>query len=185
MRLEPSPNFDATSFFRGVYWHQMWELFPGVKTPGRSGVAEIMKWCQVPERLDGRHVLDIGAWNGCASFECERRGAAKVVALSLEDPEITGFYRLKEALASTRTNYVRGTIYDLDPRKLGTFDVVLCFGVIYHLRYPLLGMDNLRRIAAGDLYLETYVIDNALVGERRQKIPLGSIDPRLAGARLM
>lgn len=31
--------------------------------------------------LKGKSVLDIGAWDGFYSFECERRGAAKVVAL--------------------------------------------------------------------------------------------------------
>ena len=35
----------------------------------------------MPEDLTGKRVLDIGAWNGCLSFECERRGAREVIAL--------------------------------------------------------------------------------------------------------
>jgi tRNA (mo5U34)-methyltransferase len=113
-------------------------------------------------------VLDVGAWNGCVSFECERRGAAEVVALSLEDPATTGFDRLSSVLEVARTRYVRGTIYDLNPDRLGLFDLVICFGVIYHLRYPVLGIDNLRRVANGDLYLETHISD-AELGDAAQK----------------
>jgi hypothetical protein len=35
----------------------------------------------MPERLDDRSVLDIGAWDGFFSFEAERRGAARVEVL--------------------------------------------------------------------------------------------------------
>jgi tRNA (mo5U34)-methyltransferase len=164
MRTIAPRTFDPSKLSDGsIYWHQGWDIFPGVSTPGRSLVAEIAKWIELPERLDGKRVLDVGAWNGCMSLECERRGAVEVTALSLEHPEATGFTWLKDLVESERTSYVRGTIYDLDPARLGTFDIVLCFGVIYHLRYPILGMDNLRRVTTGELYLETHVIDTEAV----------------------
>ena len=36
---------------------------------------------QIPEDLTGWTVLDIGAWHGFFSFECERRGADRVLAV--------------------------------------------------------------------------------------------------------
>lgn len=125
-----------------------------------------------PADLTGKRVLDIGAWNGCASFECERRGAREVVALSLEHPD-SGFNQLKDVLQSERSRFVRGSIYNLDAGELGKFDVVLCFGVLYHLRYPMLGIDNLRRVASGALFVESHVLDNCLLregGKRRYKL---------------
>ncbi|HEV3023628.1 MAG TPA: hypothetical protein VGX76_14235, partial [Pirellulales bacterium] len=71
-------------------------------------------------------------------------------------------------LGSTRTQYQLGSIYDLDPARIGVFDVVLCCGVLYHLRYPLLGIDNLRRVCRGELYLETHLADLALGAIRRR-----------------
>jgi tRNA (mo5U34)-methyltransferase len=179
MRSSPPADLDLSPLTSGkFYWHQGWEIFPGVMTPGRSSVTAIMDGCHVPGRLDGKRVLDVGAWNGCASFECERRGSSEVVALSLEDPQTTGFDWLKSVLEAERTRYVRRSIYDLDPRYLGTFDIVLCFGVVYHLRYPILGLDNLRRVAAGDLYLESHILDEAVIN-----FDDGSIDTLASLAR--
>jgi hypothetical protein len=82
------------------------------------------------------------------------------------------------------TRYIRGTIYNLDPRDLGKFDIVLCFGVVYHLRYPVLGIDNLRRIASDDLYLESLILDDCLLCSGRQH-RLADMDRRLEQALLM
>ena len=91
-------NFDAKLLLQGVHWHQGWEVFPGVWTPGPSTVHVIMTQVGLPADLTGKRVLDIGAWNGCFSFECERRGAREVIALSLEHPDCSGFNRLKTLL---------------------------------------------------------------------------------------
>lgn len=147
------------SLFEGFHWHQRWEVEPGLFTPGQNDVLGLMEWAKVPADLSGKRVLDIGPWNGCFSLECERRGAAEVVALGPERPEHTGFLRLRDRVGSRRVEFKVGTIYDLQPDRLGYFDVVICFGVIYHLRHPLLGFDMMRRVAKGDLYLESKALD--------------------------
>jgi len=154
----PPPDLAPDTLFAGVRWHQRWEVFPGVFTPGCNPVERVCANAQLPADLTGKRVLDIGAWNGCFSFECERRGAAEVVAYSLEDPEETGFNRLQQALGS-RVRYVRGSAYTLTPETLGLFDVVLFFGVLYHLRYPLLAIDRIRSVCRGDVYIETHTIE--------------------------
>jgi tRNA (mo5U34)-methyltransferase len=108
--------------------------------------------------LNEKRVLDVGAWNGCFSFECERRGAREVIALSLEDPALSGFDRLKRVLDS-KVQYINGSVYNLNPEQMGTFDVILFFGVLYHMRYPLLAIDRLRSVSSGEVYIETHVID--------------------------
>jgi tRNA (mo5U34)-methyltransferase len=152
------PGFSPESFFEGVHWHQRWEIFRGVCVPGPNPLDLVCDACQLPADLSGQRVLDVGAWNGCFSFECERRGAEEVVAFSLEDPVESGFTRLKELLGS-RVQYVSGSVYDLSRRDLGTFDLILFFGVLYHLRHPLLAIDRLRGVSRGDVLIETHVID--------------------------
>ena len=159
-RIPDAPlGFSANSFFQGIHWHQRWEVFPEVFVPGRNEVESLCKAAQLPIDLTGMRVLDVGAFNGCFSFECERRGAREVVALSLEDPAETGFDSLKQLLDS-KVRYINGSVYTLSPRELGMFDVILFFGVLYHLRYPLLAVDRLRAVTGGEVFIETHVIDD-------------------------
>lgn len=158
----PPTGFDAKPAFEGVYWHQAWEVFQGVTTPGRNPISLLCARAQIPADLAGKRVLDIGAWNGCYSFECERRGAGEVVAYSLENPDVTGFNRLK-ALLGSRVKYVQGSVYSLTPEDLGEFDLILFFGVLYHLRYPLLAIDRIRTVSRGDVLIETNTLNSWLL----------------------
>jgi len=154
----PPAGFAQQLLFEGIHWHQGWNVFDGVRVPGRNSVEELRERIQLPSDLTGKRVLDIGAWNGAFSFECERRGASEVVAFSLENPETSGFNRLKSLLGS-KVRYVTGSVYNLHEYELGTFDIVLFLGVLYHLRYPLLAVDRLREACTGELFIETYIID--------------------------
>jgi tRNA (mo5U34)-methyltransferase len=69
---------DAVPF----WWHSI-DLGHGIVTPGARSLDSLLGvWdsLSVPN-LAGKAVLDIGAWDGFFSFEAERRGAARVVAL--------------------------------------------------------------------------------------------------------
>ena len=162
----PSPEqLDAVFADPEVMWHQRWEIVPGTFTPGRNDVAALFDAAGVPARLDGQRVLDVGAFNGCCSFEMERRGAAEVVALDIMTPAATGFAGLADALGS-QVRWVRGSVYELDPEVHGRFDLVLFFGVLYHLRYPILAFDRLRSVTTGSLFVESHTIDRHWVDER-------------------
>jgi tRNA (mo5U34)-methyltransferase len=65
-----------------VWFHSI-DLGDGTVTPGAKSAADLaseLESLRLPD-LEGRSVLDIGAWDGFYSFEAERRGAARVVAL--------------------------------------------------------------------------------------------------------
>ena len=51
---------------------------------------------------------------------------------------------------------------------------ILFFGVLYHLRYPLLAIDQLRRVSRGTIYSETLVIDQRFLAEGKDFQPLSS-----------
>jgi len=165
-QLTPTDDQLAEVFALDVPWFQRWEIRPGVEVPGSNDVVAIMDRCGVPADLSGKTVLDIGAYNGCVAFECERRGARDVVALDIMNPEATGFAQLANALGS-EVRWVNGSVYELDVAVHGTFDVVIFFGVLYHLRYPLLGIDRLRSVATSEVFVETHVIDRHFVHPRR------------------
>ena len=70
----------------------------GVFIPGRNPVEDILNYAGVPLDLSGKSVLDIRASNGGLSFECARRGATRVVAFGPDDPDTTGFAKIKQIL---------------------------------------------------------------------------------------
>jgi tRNA (mo5U34)-methyltransferase len=179
----PAPaGFRFDREFPNVPWHQRWELFQGVYTPGRNDVAILADLIGLPRDLRGMRVLDIGAWHGCFSFECERRGASEVVALTMESDEDTGFRGLARLTGSRVVRQVPGTVYHLDAKQLGHFDLVLFLGVLYHLRYPLLAIDNIRNVCRGTVLAETHVIDGGWLKHR--EVNAGMMSLRRVSRRL-
>jgi tRNA (mo5U34)-methyltransferase len=147
-------------------WYHTLELAPGVVTPGMFDLRPWVDRYGLPARLDGMRVLDVGSWDGFWAFEAERRGAAEVVALDLDDereldwpprrrppafPEQArgdGFRLAREVLGSN-VDRVICNIYDADPADLGTFDLVICGMVLLHLRDQLLAFERIARLCRG------------------------------------
>jgi tRNA (mo5U34)-methyltransferase len=166
-----TPTPDAASAFieeATFVWHQRFELAPGVWTPGVSPVEWLCKTASIPSDLSGLTVLDIGTTNAGTAFELERRGASRVVAVDIFDPDWFGVRPLVEFLGSS-VEYVRCTIYQLADRFPEQFDLVIFWGVLYHLRHPLLALDNLKAITRGQASLETAVCDDQLERDQRSE----------------
>jgi tRNA (mo5U34)-methyltransferase len=147
-------------------WHQRFELAPGVWTPGSSDVAWLCHLAQLPADLTGQSVIDVGTTNAGTAFELERRGASRVVAVDIFDPEWFGVSSLSGFLGSS-VEYVKASVYELADRFPEPFDLVIFWGVLYHLRHPLLAFDNVRAIARDRVSLETAICDGEL--PRRQR----------------
>ena len=143
-------------------WYHVLELPGGVVTPGVDDPRDRLPLLEIPEDLTGLSVLDIGAWDGYFSFECERRGAARVVAADwFAWNEAAGgskasFELARDALGSSVED-VELRVEDLTPERVGRFDLVLFVGVLYHLRDPLLALDAVASVTAGTLIVETHV----------------------------
>jgi len=144
-------------------WHQRFNLGANVVTPGVNDIEWLLNAIGLPADLSGKTVLDIGTTNGGGAFGAERRQAQAVTAVDVYDDKVYGFGSIREALGS-RTKFVQGTIYTL-PEQLGEqFDFVLFLGVVYHLRHPLLALDNLRRLTKGTVWIESAVADGVVAG---------------------
>jgi len=141
----------------------------------RRRFARRLKFLQIPPDLTGKSVLDIGAWDGFFSFECERRGAARVLAIDTfawDHYGKDGFLLAHETLHS-KVEHRRLAAEDIDAATLGTFDIVLFLGVFYHLRSPISVLERLRAVTAGTLICETH----ALVPAFHENYPLVSFFP--------
>jgi tRNA (mo5U34)-methyltransferase len=143
-------------------WYHVMELPDGVVTPGIDDPRDRLPLLGIPDDLSGLSVLDIGAWDGFFSFECERRGAAHVVAADwfawreAARGSKRSFELAREAFGS-KVEDVEIRVEELAPESVGTFDLVLFAGVLYHVRDPLRALEAVASVTDGRLILETHV----------------------------
>lgn len=128
------------------------------------------KWREIaaciPADLSGWTVLDIGCNAGFYSFELARRGAL-VTGIDC-DPH----YLRQAEWARSRmgldgsVEFKQMQVYDL-ARTGEEYDLVLFMGVLYHLRYPLLGLDIVCRKTKRLLLLQIMTMPGEEVFEFR------------------
>src|SRR5437879_11110304 len=110
----------------------------GVKTAPNHFLGDFpnVKWQlirpEIPARLDGATVLDIGCNGGFYSIEMKRRGARRVLGIDVEDRYLNQARFAAETLG-LEIDFEKRSVYTV--RQLpGQFDVVFFLGVFYHLQ---------------------------------------------------
>ncbi len=177
-----------------IQWYHTLELAPGVVTPGHLDTRTTVDRVPFPPSLAGSRCLDVGTFNGFWAFEMERRGADEVVAVDVLDPERwdwptgsdpetiaaigrrqgtgSGFEVAKRALGSS-VRRLDMSVYDLDEREVGRFDLVYLGSLLIHLRDPVRALERVRDVCDGTLI----VVDGI-------DLPLSFLFPRHPVARL-
>lgn len=141
-------------------WRHRIEVSPGVTTPGTEDTAAELPRLGIPEDLAGRRVLDIGCSDGFYSFVCENRGA-QVTSIDDESSLLAGGvngFTVASRLLGSRARYQVMDVHRLGGAGLGHFDVVLFINVLYHLKNPLLALEQIAEVTepGGLLVLKTY-----------------------------
>lgn len=145
-----------------ILWFHQIDLGSGVITPGLDDSPGKLPRLKIPENLEGMSVLDIGAWNGFFSFEAERRGASRILATDSFVWRSDVFkgkqgFELARKVLNSKVEDMEIDIMDLSPDKVESWDLVLCLGVLYHLRHPLLALERVFSVTGKQLILETVV----------------------------
>lgn len=171
-------------------WYHTLELGDGVVTKGIFDHRGLEDRHLVPADLSGKRCLDVGTMDGYWAFTMERRGAAEVVALDLEDPEALDwpvrvrartvktmdetkarrFELASQALGSSVRRELR-SVYQVDT-DMGMFDFVFCGDLLVHLKDPVTALERLRRVC-GDVLVVCTPVEEVL-GHRRR--PLARVD---------
>jgi len=103
--------------------------------------------------LPGRRVLDIGA--GVGHFaRMYADGGAQVVAVEGRAENVR---LLRERHPDVEAHL--GDIQEMSGDGLGRFDIVHCFGLLYHLDSPVAALRRIVKLCEGVLLLETMVCD--------------------------
>jgi tRNA (mo5U34)-methyltransferase len=177
MSADPAAHADLRREVEGLAaWYHTIDLPGGVTTPGffdLRGVVDRWPWPDVA----GKRCLDVGTFDGFLAFELERRGAAEVVAVDLDDylqldwpadhrltstqdpkylhmvahagAERGAGFRIAHRALGSRVERRTISVYDLVPHEVGTFDVVVCGSLLLHLRDPIRALEAIRSVCRG------------------------------------
>jgi tRNA (mo5U34)-methyltransferase len=142
-----------------IKWFHTFDFGNGLKTRGYDKSAAKLRRLHLPPSLAGKTVLDIGAWDGYFAFECERRGAERVVAADLLAWQHVGKggFELARTILGSRVEDREIDILDPAFPELGAFDVVLFLGVLYHMKHPLLALEHVAAVTRELAVIETVV----------------------------
>jgi tRNA (mo5U34)-methyltransferase len=150
-------------------WYHTIELPSGVITPGEYDTRRAIAKIPFPASLAGMRCLDVGTHDGFWAFEMERRGAAEVLAIDLDDPRQMDISEpgivWSEAILAER-NARRGafdcahralrsqvqrrdlSVYSLAKQEVGEFDFAFIGTLLLHLREPIQALTAIRKVLA-------------------------------------
>lgn len=173
-------------------WHYEFDL-QGVKTPifdsaHRNRHQQRIAYFFEPlvdlcgGSLRGKRVLDLGCNAGFWSLQAINAGADFVQGVDGRQMHIDEARFVFEAsgVDPSRYNFALGDVLRQDFTEFGSFDVVLCLGLLYHIAKPIEMFENVSRASTDLLLIDTGVASQAgsVVELRRESIdePRNAID---------
>jgi SAM-dependent methyltransferase len=154
MTIASSPNVskeEMHDILSTTNWYHRIEIFPGVITSGRcppsgsynlGGMLQFIESCS--GGLHGKRILEIGTWDGPIAYMLRGLGH-DITATDIQNPAKTGFESLGK-LTGLNVHYHRCSVYELPIHFEREFDIVLFFGVFYHLKHPVLAFEKIAQV---------------------------------------
>ena len=87
------------------------------------------------EPLETIRLLDLACHEGIYAIEFARHGA-NVLGIEGRETHVEKAMFVKDALSLNNVAFVQDDVRNLSKDKYGSFDVVLCLGILYHLDVP-------------------------------------------------
>jgi tRNA (mo5U34)-methyltransferase len=163
-------------------WFHNLHLPDGTQTCPQHALGDFpnYKWqslkAHLPEDLSGASVLDVGCNAGFYALELARRGA-RVTAIDVNDHYLAqARWASRVCGLDQRIDFLKCQIYELATSSR-RWDIVLFLGVLYHLRYPLLGLDIVSRCVGSTLVLQCLTAPGAEVETAPPDLPLLEREP--------
>ena len=174
-RLAGDPQFrkrieNYSAYLSAKGWFHSIELADGKVIPGLISIEELrerMAAFPIPADLRGSGCWTSAPGRAGAAFEMERRGAEVTAMDCVELEEFHEAHRL----TGSKAKLLILDVEELSPETAGLFDYVLFFGVFYHLRNPLLGLEKICSVTREAAFVESYVTDSWASEEERNRAP--------------
>jgi tRNA (mo5U34)-methyltransferase len=132
-------------------WHQSIPLGHGARTPGMWQQLHIEEALASID-MAGKDVLEVGTLEGQFAFQAEDAAASSITTIDIFPPGggPCGFqsrFQMLHKFRQSKVVYKQCDVYDVNS-EFATFDVINFCGVYYHLRHPMLALEELRKVLA-------------------------------------
>lgn len=147
----------ATSWFTRVFWKNAASpVHPNTRLSENNLMKIALTRDWITEHVRGKRVLDLFSANGAFSCMAALAGARTVVGLEFSEDRL----RCAEFIADTMQTdgdiqFKLGDVYRLHEYFDDQFDVVLCFGGLYHIADPAFILRQIRDLTGEYMFLQT------------------------------
>jgi len=109
-------------------------------------------------RLGECTAIDLACHQGWFSAHLARRGLAAVHGVDTRDEHVADATLIRDALGLKNWHVRQSDVHAMDPAAFGQHDLVLCFGLIYHLENPVGALRVARSLCKRVCLVETQVV---------------------------
>jgi len=105
--------------------------------------------------------LDLACSEGWFAHRLLDWGARRVLGVDIrpENVDRAELVRARLGSAADRLGFEVADVFDLRPERIGTFDVVLCLGLIYHLENPVGALRIAQALTRGVCVVESQLVE--------------------------
>ena len=107
------------------------------------------------DRWSSTDCIDIACHEGYFGAVLAERGCRRVLGVDVRPENLSRAARMAALLGLSNLHFRQADVASLDPSSLGRFDIVLMFGLLYHLENPVGALHTLRALCRGVAVVET------------------------------
>ena len=161
---------DAESQALAKTWFYPFQLPSGGTTPTygtgeldpihhtRSAMLEAALQAEFGAQRAALSAVDLACHQGWFSTQLAQSGVGRVIGVDARPEHIADAGLIRDALRLPQIELVESDVHALDTQSLGTHDLVLCFGLIYHLENPVGALRVARALTRRMCIVETQVV---------------------------
>ncbi len=150
-------------------WYHSFHLADWLKIEGShdgDSVLASLDRLGFPQDFSDKTVLDIGCNAGYYSFVAKTRGAKRVVGVEL-DPHYVQQAQYLSNVLGLDVEFINEDGHNVDASP-GTFDIVICTGLMYHIADPTNLLSKLSALCTDTILIESeFLLDPALTSMAR------------------
>lgn len=113
---------------------------------------------EFPNGLSGLNAIDLAAHQGWFAHRLAQAGLHDVLGVDARASHVDDSRLIAEVLGHHSLRFEQSDIFDLDTGALGSFDVVLMLGLLYHLENPVGALRIARALTKRLFVIETQVV---------------------------
>lgn len=161
---------DLLERMRSREWFYRFELPDGTTTPtysdGELDAIHDTRWrmlehcleAEFPDGFGDLRAIDLATHQGWFAAKLAQANLRRVTCVDANEKHVEDARLVAKVLGLEDVECIHSDIFELDPSELGPFDVVLMFGLLYHLENPVGALRLARALCSRLCVIETQVI---------------------------